>query len=130
MTHENVEVAQANNAKPEVAESATKAVVEGKEAPLKIEEMNGKKVDSSGDKASEGVEANGHISPGEAPVSVAWEIRKTIFCYSLHLIQRTYLFFVITRNILLHFSFCAKHYFYVRGPLLVMQNKFISVKYL
>lgn len=93
MTHENVEVAQANNAKPEVAESATKAVVEGKEAPLKIEEMNGKKVDSSGDKASEGVEANGHISPGEAPVSVAWEIRKTIFCYSLPLMQRTYLFF-------------------------------------
>ena len=42
MTHENVEVAQANGAKPDVAESGGKpaAAVEGK--PLKIEEANGK----------------------------------------------------------------------------------------
>lgn len=71
MTHENVEVAQANNAKPEVAENATKAVVEGKEAALKIEKLNGMELpDAAGEKVADAVEANGHITPSDAPVSV------------------------------------------------------------
>lgn len=69
MTHENVEVAQANNAKPEVAENATKAVVEGKEAALKIEKLNGLNRPEAGDKATDAVETNGHITPSETPVS-------------------------------------------------------------
>lgn len=81
MTHENVEVAQANNAKPEVVENATKAVVEGKEAALKIEEANGKKVDASGDKATDGVEANGHIPPADAPVSIILEASSFSFLF-------------------------------------------------
>ncbi|OQR66932.1 hypothetical protein BIW11_13836 [Tropilaelaps mercedesae] len=67
MTHENVEVAQANNAKPEVSETATKPVVEGKEAALKIETLNGKAAqEATGDKVGDAAEINGHITADAA----------------------------------------------------------------